>query len=67
MEETKEPPVILGGDVENTLHQEDRKSLPNEFEKDEETSHEKEEDYIETILKQILLWTWTKGHLRIDV
>ena len=33
----------MGGEVEKVLHQEDRKSLPSEFEKDEEKSHENEE------------------------
>ena len=49
MEETKEPPSSVGGEVEKVLHQEDRKSLPSDFEKDEETSHEKEKEYLETI------------------
>ena len=43
MEETKESPSSLGGEVEKVLHQEDRNSLPSEFEKYEETSHENEE------------------------
>ena len=34
----------MGGDVEKVLHQEDRKSLPSDFEKYEETSHENEKD-----------------------
>ena len=33
MEETKEPPISMGGEAEKALHQEDQKSLPNEFEK----------------------------------
>ena len=49
MKETKESPYSVGGEVEKVLHQEDRKSLPSEFEKDEETSHEKGEEYLETI------------------
>ena len=36
MEETKELPFFVGGEAEKQLHQEDQKSLPNEFEKDEE-------------------------------
>ena len=47
--ETKELQIVVGGEEEKTLHQEDRRSHPNEFEKDDETSHEKEEEYIETI------------------
>ena len=39
----------MGGEEEKALHQEDRKSLPNEFEKYEETSQNKEEEYLETI------------------
>ena len=31
------------------LHYEDRKSLPSDFGKDEEKSHENEEKYLETI------------------
>ena len=31
------------------LQQQDRKSLPSDFEKDGETSHENEEEYLETI------------------
>ena len=42
IEETKEPPSFVGNEAEKTLHQEDRKSLPSDFEKDEETSHENE-------------------------
>ena len=42
MEETKEPPSYVGGEVEKVLHQEDWKSLPSDFEKYEETSHENE-------------------------
>ena len=38
-EETKELQISVGGE-EKALHQEDRNSLPNEFEKYEETSHE---------------------------
>ena len=49
MEETKEIPIYVGGEEEKELHQEDQKSLPNEFEKYEETSHDKEEQYLETI------------------
>ena len=41
-EETKELQIYVGGEEEKELHQEDRKSLPNEFEKDEETPHENE-------------------------
>ena len=32
----------MGGKEEKKLHQDDQKSLPNDFENDEETSHEKE-------------------------
>ena len=49
MEETKEPPSSMGGETEKTLHYEDRKSLPSDFEKYEETSHENEKDSLETI------------------
>ena len=49
MEETKELPIFVGGEAEKALHQEDRKSLPSEFEKYEETSDENEEYYLETI------------------
>ena len=66
-EETKELQIFVVGEEEKALHQEDRKSLPNDFEKYEETSHEKEEEYLETIeyhvetnstmdMDQILLW-----------
>ena len=48
-EETKELQNSMGGEEEKALHQEDRKPLLNEFEKYEETSHEKEEEYLETI------------------
>ena len=36
-EETKEPPSSVGGEREKELHYEDRKSLPSDFEKYEET------------------------------
>ena len=49
MEETKELQISMGDEEEKALHEEDRNSLPNDFEKDEETSHEKEEEYLETI------------------
>ena len=49
MEETKELPISVGSEAEKALHQEDRKSLPNDFEKYEETSHENGDDYLETI------------------
>ena len=49
MEETKESPSSVGGEVEKQLHQEDRKSLPSDYEKDEEKSPENEEEYHETI------------------
>ena len=42
MEETKEPPSSVGGEAKETLHQEDRKSLPGDSEKDKETSHDNE-------------------------
>ena len=48
-EKTKELQIYVGDEEEKELHQEDRKSVPNDFEKDEETSHEKEEEYLETI------------------
>ena len=38
-EEIKELQIFVGGEEEKALHQEDRKSLPNDFEKDDETSH----------------------------
>ena len=40
IEETKEPPSFVGGEEKKALHQEDRKSLPSEFEKYEEKSHD---------------------------
>ena len=40
IEETKEPPSSMGGEVEKVLHQEDKKSLPSDFEKYEKTSHD---------------------------
>ena len=43
MEETNELPISVGGEAKKELHQEDRKSLLNEFEKYDETSHENEE------------------------
>ena len=49
MKETKEPPSFVGGEVEKVLHQEDRNSLPSDFEKYEEISHENKEYYLETI------------------
>ena len=42
MEKTKEIQISMGGEEEKSLHQEDRKSLPNDFEKNDKTSHEKE-------------------------
>ena len=48
-EEMKELQVSVGAEEKKELHQEDRKSLPNEFEKYEETSHENEEYYLETV------------------
>ena len=38
MEETKESPSSVGGEVEKVLHQEDQKTLLSDFEKYEETS-----------------------------
>ena len=68
--DTKELQISMGDEEEKELHEEDRNSLPNDFEKDEETSHEKEEEYLETIeyhiLNKILLWTWTKENLLMD-
>ena len=49
MEETKETPSSVGGEEEKTLHQEDWKSLQSDYEKNEETSHDDEEDSLETI------------------
>ena len=48
-EETKELQVSVGGEEEKELNQEDQNSLPNDFEKYEETSDEKEEEYLQTI------------------
>ena len=42
MEETKDPPSSEGGETEKALHCEGQKSLPSEFEKYEEASHENE-------------------------
>ena len=39
----------MGGETEKALHYEDRKSLPSDFEKDEETSHENEKESLKTI------------------
>ena len=36
-EETKELQISVGDEEEKALHEEDRNSLPNDFEKDEET------------------------------
>ena len=47
MEDTKEPPSSVGGETKKELHYEDRKSLPSDSEKDEETSHEYGEIFIE--------------------
>ena len=47
MDETKESASTVGGKIEKVSHQEDRKSLPSEFEKYEETSHDNEEYYLE--------------------
>ena len=69
IEETKKSPSSGGDEVEKALHQEDRKSLPSDFEKDEETSHENEEEYLETIeyhFETHSTWTCTKGHLLMD-
>ena len=49
IEETKEPPSFVGDEAKQTLHQEDRKSLPSDFEKHEEKSHDNEEEYLENI------------------
>ena len=48
-EETREPPSSEIGEVEEVVHEEDRKSLPCDAEKDEDTSHEHEEFSIENI------------------
>ena len=48
-EETHEPPSFEIGVVEEVVHKDDRNSLPSEFEKYEETSHEYEEVSIENI------------------
>ena len=69
-EETKELQISVGTEEEKALHEDDRNSIPNDFEKYEETSHEKEEEYLETIeyhSKKNSTMTWTKGHLRMDV
>ena len=42
VEETEEWPSSMGGEVEEALHQEDRNSLPSDFEKYAETSNEDE-------------------------
>ena len=42
IEETKEPPSSVGDEAEKVLHQEDRKSLPYDFKKYEQKSHENE-------------------------
>ena len=47
IEETKEPPSSVGGETKKQLHYEDRKSLPSDSKKYEETSHEYEEVSIE--------------------
>ena len=49
MEETKDPPSSVGGETEKEFHYEDQKSLPSDFEKYEETSHENEKESLETI------------------
>ena len=49
MEETKELPSSVGGKTKKELHYEDRKSLPSDLEKYEETSHENEKYSLETI------------------
>ena len=48
-QETHEPPSSEIGEVEEVVHEEVKNSLPNDSEKYEETSHEKEEEYLETI------------------
>ena len=48
-EETHEPPSYEIGEVDEVVHEEDINSLPNDFEKYEETSQKKEEEYLETI------------------
>ena len=47
-EETHEPPSFEIGEVEEVVHEEDQNSLQSDFEKDEETSHENEEESLET-------------------
>ena len=49
MEETKEPPCFVGGKAEKNITSRGSKVTPSDFEKDEETSHENEEEYLETI------------------
>ena len=80
MEETKEPPSSMGGETEKALHYEDWKSLPSDFEKDEETSQENEKESLETIeyhsethstvdmdQRHLLMVTWTmKEYLLMD-
>ena len=46
-EGTKELQISVGDEEENELHEDDRKSLPSDSEKYEETSHEYEEVFIE--------------------
>ena len=46
-EETHEPPSSKIGEVEEVVHEGDLNSLPGDFEKDKETSHEYEEVFIE--------------------
>ena len=48
-EETHEPPSSEIGEVEGVVHEEDRNSLPCDFEKDEETSHDYAKVSIENI------------------
>ena len=48
-EETHEPLSSEIREVEEVVHEEDRNSLPSDFEKDEEKSHDNEEEYLETI------------------
>ena len=59
MEETKGTPHSVGGETKKELHYEDGKSLPSDYERDEETSHKYEEVSIENIedhSRHILPW-----------
>ena len=65
MEETKEPPSSVGGEIEKELHYEDQKSLPIDFEKDEETSHDNEKGSLETIGYHSETYSTMEPHIMI--